>query len=213
MEEELQRIILDLHDGAVQKLFAAASHLALLQAQLDAQAPAVRADLEPALIRSTLLIESALQDIRTTLSTFRNPEFQDRSLSEILQDLTKQHQLLTGHSIDFQLQDAPQHVSLPVKIVLYRVLQESLSNAYRHSGVNQAVVYLRSQQNMIVLEIVDRGRGFELANPQLSQHTTNAKHIGLCGMRERVELVGGELQLISQPGQGTRVIVQVPYDG
>ena len=212
MEDELQRLILDIHDGAVQKLYAAASHLALLQAQLSDAPSELGANLEPVLQRSTLLVESALQDIRSTLNTFRKSEFQNRSLSEVLLSLTQQHTLLTGSHVDFQVEGSIPPVSLAIKIALYRILQEGLSNTYRHARVDQSTVCLYSRDTMVFLEIVDHGRGFEAQLSDASAATDAGEHMELSGIRERIQLVDGQLQVFSQHGLGTRLIIQVPYD-
>jgi len=89
-------------------------------------------------------------------------------------------------------------------------LQEALSNGYRHAGVDQHWVRLWSEDDQICLEVVDRGSGFEpppLEGPLATEH---AEHIGLRGMRDRVKLLGGEFQLTSQRGKGTRIMVKVP---
>ena len=211
-EEELQRIILDIHDGPVQKLFAVSSHLALLQAQIEDGPAALRSELEPTLDRLTLLIESALHDIRTTLSSFRLAEFQRRPLPEVLRGLALQHETLTGNQVDLRIDEGVPSVSLPVKIALYRVLQEGLSNAYRHAGVDRHEVYLSQHDGWVALEVADRGRGFEPPPLDGPGATEREEHIGLRGMRERMNLVGGHLRVVSKPGLGTRVIVQVPSD-
>ena len=211
-EEELQRIILDIHDGPVQKLFAAAAQLALLQSQIDALPEPMRATLGGAARRAAQLTESAQHDIRATFSSFRMAEFQNRPLPEVLRGLALQHESLTGNHVELAIDGPIPPVSLPVKIALYRVLQESLSNAYRHAGVDRQAVRLSASDGWVALEIADQGRGFEpppLEGPGAAEY---GDHIGLRGMRERMHLVGGQLQVISRPGQGTRVIVQVPSD-
>jgi len=211
-EEELQRIILDIHDGPVQKLFAASSHLVLLQSQLQEGPPALRRELEPILDRLSLLVESALHDIRSTLSGFRLAEFQDRPLADVLRGLAMQHEALTGNQIDLQIDGDLPPVSLPVKIALYRVLQEGLSNAYRHAGVDRHEVCVRQHDGWVALEVVDHGRGFHPPPLEGPSATEREEHIGLRGMRDRMHLVGGHLRVVSKPGQGTRVIVRVPSD-
>jgi signal transduction histidine kinase len=104
-------------------------------------------------------------------------------------------------------------VALPVKIALYRVLQEALSNGYRHAGVDRQDVYLAGQDGWVEMEIVDDGIGFTPPQLEGPGATEREEHIGLRGMRDRIHLVGGQFRVISQPGQGTRVIVKVPSDG
>jgi signal transduction histidine kinase len=211
-EEELQRIILDIHDGPVQKLFVVSSHLALLQGQLADQPPTLRDELEPVLDRLAGLVESALQEIKTALSTFRPAEFQRRGLPEVIHGLSLQHEALTGNQIDLRIDGAIPAVSLPVKIALYRVLQEALANGFRHAGVDRHEVRLSEQDGWVVLEVTDHGRGFVPPPLDGPSATEREEHIGLRGMRDRMHLVGGQLRVVSQPGQGTCVIVQVPCD-
>lgn len=210
-EEELQRIILDIHDGPVQKLFAVSSHLALLQARLAERGDtALQRDLEPMIERMNGLMESALQEIRATLSSFRLAEFQMRPLSSVLQGLAMQHEALTGNHVALDITGALPPVDLPVKIALYRVLQEALSNGYRHAGVDNHEVRVRERDGWVELEVVDHGRGFDPPPLEGPGATERQEHIGLRGMRERVHLVGGQLQVLSRPGHGTRVIVKAP---
>jgi signal transduction histidine kinase len=211
-EEELQRLILDIHDGPVQNLFAASSHVALLQSQIEDGPPALRRELAPTLDRLALLLDRALHDIRSTLSGFRLAEFQRRPLDDVLRGLALQHETLTGNHVELEIEGACRPVSLPVKIALYRVLQEGLSNAYRHAGVDRHAVRLSQQDSWVTLEVADQGRGFEPPPLEGPGATERAEHIGLRGMRDRVHLVGGRLRVFSSPGAGTRVIVQVPSD-
>ncbi|MEN9937554.1 MAG: hypothetical protein RLZZ387_4133 [Chloroflexota bacterium] len=210
-EEELQRIILDIHDGPVQKLFVISSHLALLQARV-AECPdeGLRRDLVPTLDRLSGLMDGALREIRSTLSSFRMAEFQQRGLASVLSGLVMQHEALTGNEVDILFEGVMPPVGMPVKITLYRVLQEALSNAYRHAGVSHHEVWLRYSDGYVELEVIDDGRGFDPPPLEGPGATERQEHIGLRGMRERAHLVGGQLQVISSPGHGTRVIVRVP---
>jgi signal transduction histidine kinase len=212
-EEELQRIILDIHDGPVQKLFVVSSHLALLQARLaETSDDALRRDVAPKVERLQDLMDGALREIRSTLSSFRMAEFQQRGLASVLSGLALQHESLTGNQVDMLFEGILPPVSMPVKITLYRVLQEALSNAYRHAGVDRHEVWLRSRGRWVELEVIDEGRGFDPPPLDGPAGTEREEHIGLRGMRERVHLVGGRLQVMSHPGEGTRVIVRVPAD-
>lgn len=208
-EEELQRIILDIHDGPVQKLFAVSSHLALLQARLADHPPELCAELAPPLSRIEGLVQSALQEIKSSISIFRPAEFQRRPLPSVIQGLAMQHEALTGNQVDLTIEGPIPPVSLPVKIALYRVLQEALSNAHRHAGVDRHTVRLSRQGAWVELEVTDEGRGFTPPPLEGPGATEREEHIGLRGMRERMHLVGGQFRVISQPGGGTRVIVRV----
>jgi signal transduction histidine kinase len=209
-EEELQRIVLDIHDGPVQNLFAALSQLALLRAQLAAL-PQPPAECAATVARTTSLLELSLSEIRDLLGMFRAPEFSGRGVAEIVEDLVVQHESLTGGTITLEVRGLlPEAVALPVKIALCRILQEALANVHRHAGVQTATVRLWAEAGRVCLEVADRGRGFR--PPPLSgpEATERHEHIGLRGMRERAELVDGALFVESGPGTGTRVRVELP---
>ena len=108
------------------------------------------------------------------------------------------------------MDDLPVDVSLPVKIALYRILQEALSNAYRHAETDLQWVHVWSEDNLICLEVEDRGKGFTPPLLEGPEATERVEHIGLRGMRDRVALLGGTFHLISHPGEGTRITVKVP---
>ncbi len=208
-EQELQRIILDIHYGPVQKLFAALSQVNVLEAR--ARHGAVPEDqLLLVLNRISSLLENSLGEIQTSLGTFRPPEFARRGLLPVIEGLLIQHEEFTGSPVDFTAAVDLPPVSLPVKIVLYRLLQEALSNVYRHADVKRVQVRLSAHGQRIRLEVIDSGRGFNpppLVGPEAIERV---EHIGLRGMRERAALVGGTLTIESAPGAGTRVVVEMP---
>jgi signal transduction histidine kinase len=130
-----------------------------------------------------------------------------------LEDLIIQHEELTDATVHLEVETELPPVNPSVKIAFYRILQEALSNSIRHAGVDENFVRLWAQENDIYLEVVDFGRGFEPPDLTGPGATERAEHIGLRGMRERVQLVGGSIELFSQPNQGTRIEVRVPRYG
>lgn len=219
-EDELSRIILDIHDGPVQYLFTALSLLTSLQndiklseAQEDTEQNGPSADLSPRLAQVGTLLESSLYEIKHFMGTFRPPEFRRRSLTSIIQGLIIQHEESTSVRVELEMQNVPDDITLPVKIALYRILQEALSNTYRHAGVEQQWVRLWGEGEQICLEVEDDGGGFSppnLADPLVGEMNDTVEHIGLRGMADRVALLGGSFDLTSQIDKGTRVVVRVP---
>jgi signal transduction histidine kinase len=208
-EEELSRIILDIHDGPVQYLFATLSLLAQAQRQISTAHEDCEA-LLPSVNRASKLVEQSLQEIKSFLGTFRPPEFHRRSLDSIIESVVIQYEEWTGNTVHLELQSPIEEVGLPVKIALYRITQEALSNGHRHAGVKEQWVKLSSEQGNIVLQVIDNGRGFDPPPLDGPKGTEREEHIGLRGMRDRVKLVGGVFHLVSQPGKGATITVKIP---
>lgn len=207
-ERDLQQIILDIHDGPVQDIFGALSQVHLLR-----QRPEFRTGGESAmvLLRVQASLERALGEIRNFIGAFRPPEFERRGIGAILEGLVVQHEALTGATVDFSVETPLPTVPLPLKISLYRILQEALANSTRHAGVRRHHVRVRAERGDIVLEVRDDGRGFDVAKVLASENDVGVAggHFGLRGMRDRVEIMSGEMLIESGAG-GTCVTVRLP---
>ena len=220
-EDELSRIVLDIHDGPVQYLFTALSLLTSLQNELaDSQLPqapespvapaTAAAELLARLAQVGVLLESSLYEIRFFVGAFRPPEFRRRSLASIVEGLVIQHEDWTHTTVHLEISSLPPDTPLAVKMAIYRVLQEALTNGYRHAGVEEQWVRLRGSSGWIYLEVIDRGRGFQPPDLDDPAEAEREDHIGLRGMHDRVRLLGGTYCLVSAPGQGTLISVTVP---
>lgn len=211
-EEELQRVVLDIHDGPVQTMFAALGQLTLLRDRL----PSARGDgtdpTQVALDQIEALLQSSLREIGTIATTLRSPVFAARPFADIAEELAVQHETLTGAPVTFAAEAIPPLATL-VKVALYRVLQEALSNVRRHAHSTSTAIHLSADATHVSLRVEDTGRGFSpppLIGPDA---TERSQHIGLRGMRDRAAMVGGEVTVDSEPGAGTRVRVRVPLEG
>jgi signal transduction histidine kinase len=126
----------------------------------------------------------------------------DFGLGPTLARYLDQFQESTGIAVDYQMDDVG---PLPddVELALFRVAQECMENVRKHSGSERTILHLHRRNGSVVLSVADEGRG-------ISQSAERG--IGLAGMRERIESVGGSLHLDSAPGQGLRVEAAVPLE-
>ena len=206
-ERDLQQIILDIHDGPVQDIFGALSQIHLLRLRPELQA----GDVSIVLRRVEASLERALGEIRNFIGAFRPPEFERRGIGAILEGLVVQHESLTGTIVDFKVESELPTVPLPVKISLYRILQEALANATRHASVRRHTVRVWASDREIALEVRDEGKGFDVARVLANESEVGVAggHFGLRGMRDRVEIMNGTLH-IESGRKGTCITVRVP---
>jgi signal transduction histidine kinase len=122
------------------------------------------------------------------------------SVRTFCQQMSERH----GVTIDFRHEGVPDDLPNDVALALFRVLEEALGNAVRHAGVHRVSVWLGGSRDEVRLDVADEGVGFDPESAMKSQG------LGLIGMRERLSLVGGECQIDSQPGAGTRIRARVP---
>jgi signal transduction histidine kinase len=208
-ERELQRIVLDMHDGPVQDLFAALSQLQVLERALAADAAA-----EQRVRQAMRLLERALGEIRNFIGAFRPPGFERRALGEIIEGLAVQHETLTNQAVEFELPTDLGDCALPTKIAIYRILQEGLANGHRHSGATRQRVTVERRGGAIALTVSDDGRGFDPKRVLASEEDVGVEggHFGLRGIQDRVSMLGGTFALDSAPGRGTSLTVTLPAE-
>ena len=203
-ERFLRRISAELHDGPAQDLGLALLRLDHLEPRplsgRDAQVATAQPDYH--VVQNSL--QHALTEIRAISAGMGLPELQDRSPVETVARAVRSHEQRTGTHVTVKLNNLPGHLSLPIKITVYRVIQEALSNAYRHAGGAGQEVRLETSAHQLTLTVADQGPGMD----NLS-HLERDEHLGLVGMRERLESLGGTFTIESQRGQGTRIIAQI----
>ena len=200
-EAERMRIARDLHDDVGQQL-------ALLFIELEQLAEAVRFGRRDALERTVDLsnraagISASVHDLSHRLHP---PKLEliglVVALAGLRRELSSQHEI----AIDFSHANVPTKLPRDVSLCLFRIVQEGLRNAIRHSGAPEVCVRLAGDREGLVLTIADQGSGFDV--DELAQ-----TGLGLLSMRERLEPVGGRLTIRSSPGAGTQLDVFVPLE-
>jgi len=207
-EHFLHRISSDLHDGPIQDLALALLRIeSLSEACGDCQAlfsngRMVMDDFD--LIQTALI--SSMKDIRGISSGIRLPELEQLSPAQVTRRAVRDYRQKTQSEVEASVEDAPDLAPMSLKITLYRVIQEALMNGFRHAEGLGQVVRVWGEHAQLHLEVIDTGTGFD------PQELVIGTHLGLAGMRERVEILGGTFSIISSISQGTRVKVILPLD-
>ena len=202
-EKYLRRISSDLHDGPAQDLALALLRIESLSDEFKSSGTAVSKD-----VRTIhYAIESAMNELRTISAGLRLPEITTLSVTETIHRAIRDFEQKAHSEVTITLGDLPEKAPDPVKITLYRVLKESLANSYRHANGKELTIqiYMDDKEDPeLIAEISDNGDGFK------PDDDLNSNRLGLAGMRERVELLGGQFEIQSSVGMGTIIRATLP---
>ncbi len=199
-EDERARIARELHDETAQVLSAFTLELATLRNSLRR-----RSELTQLVDRLQDLSRRMSQGLYHLVHDLRPAQLDDLGLIPAIKYILEQDCCPKGMQVDFTVAGSVRRFDPLVETVLFRVAQEALTNVVRHSGTNQARVEIHFESGGICLRVADAGAGFD---PTAVFHPPHGW--GIAGMRERVESVGGKLQIESAPGDGTLVEACIP---
>jgi two-component system, NarL family, sensor histidine kinase UhpB len=193
-EEERARVARDLHDEVNQSLTG-------LLLRLEAVREAAPPELEPELAETRTLANQAMRELLSLARQLRPTALDDLGLAAAIAGQVEQ---LERSGLEAELTSEGDFSDLDddVQLVVYRVAQEALTNAARHSEAQRIAVTLRRSGDAVELKVADDGRGFAFEQSE--------QGLGIGGMRERALLIGAELTIESRPGHGTTVRLSVP---
>ena len=197
-EDERRAIARELHDQVGQMLTGLKFQL---EAAVHAATPATRDRLAESLGIATDL----LRHVRELTQQFRPRILDDLGLRPALEWHVDLFQRQTGVKVELEVSTPPQRLPVELETAVFRVVQEALTNVARHSGGTAGSVTVTTGDQKLLVEITDRGRGFDLDTVLASRDS-----IGLTGLSERVNLAGGQLEIFSRAGQGTRIHAEFP---
>jgi PAS domain S-box-containing protein len=190
-DEERRRIARELHDSTAQLLAALSINLGQVLKEVERLSAT---DCTRMLAESAILAERATMELRTQAYLLHPPLLEERGLVAALRVFIDGFTQRSGVRVKFQAPARLVRLEESVELVLFRVVQEALTNVHRHAGSSRATIQLTAGRNAIKLSIRDYGRG-------LSAETRELPGVGLAGMRERVSELGGTLSVTStQPG-------------
>jgi signal transduction histidine kinase len=201
-EAERKRISLELHDEMGQALTAIGINLEGLEKELP---PETSANVRKRLAETILLADETLEQVREMALGLRPSLLDDLGLVPALRWLTNRLAQRLGIKTSVEAEDWNERLPSEMETVIYRVVQEALTNVARHAQANRVSVRLEYGAAMVVATIEDDGKGFDVTAVDIHSST------GLPGIRERVALLGGGFKIKSQPGQGTCLRLEIPY--
>lgn len=204
-EEERRRVAREIHDGPAQSMANLILRAEVCEKLLDLDLDAVRKELS----EFKVLVHKSLQEVRRIIFDLRPMALDDLglipALNRYLETLRKKYNITI--SMEILSSGEQQRLSPSIEVAIYRVIQEALQNTIKHAEANCVKVYVDYAPQCLVVRIIDDGKGFPaeeyLQNPHIDSY-------GLLGMKERVEILDGQLSINSQPGEGTEIMVILP---
>ena len=200
-EEERRRIARDLHDHAGQMMTA----LIIQLAQLADQAEATGNPLVESLRQLHGLAQQALDDLRKLVHELRPAILDDLGLTAAIRWYVETYVRPAGIETEVGVQGLGARLPADVETVAFRIVQEALTNVLRHARARHVQVRLLRRDGTLFALVRDDGVGFD-------PEEVGRQTFGIAGMRERAELVGGSVQILSAPGAGTTVLARLPMD-
>lgn len=203
-ENERKRVATDIHDGVTQWMVSAFYRL---QASITLISESRFSDLRSELIGIEHAVHSSVTELRRIINNLRSPQLEEHGLAAaLLQEIA----VLEEEGIKYQVDIGATLPKLPpaVESTIYRIVQEALTNVRKHAKATCVSLCIKSYDNTISVEISDDGQGFntkEVINSKIP-----LEHLGLLGIKERVELLCGNLSIDSGIGEGTSISVTFP---
>lgn len=202
-EEERRRIAADVHDRVVSRLVAAMYEVE----GCISVARRGREDLDERLSAVWRLLDESVKETRDSIYGLWPATLEHMGLEPALRELVRRFGEESGLRCSFQVCGTASPLAFERRVALYRIVQEALSNVWRHAGPCSVEVNLRFEPRQVRVCVQDDGAGFDV---ERVMRTAPAQHFGLLSMRERVLAFGGALRVQSAVGEGTRVLVDLP---
>ena len=202
-EEERKKISRELHDEIAQTLTGINIRLAALKIEATVNTKG----LQEKISSTQRLVEKSVDIVHRFARELRPAVLDDLGLIPALHSFLKSFTTRTGVRAGLTAFAAVERLDTAKRTVLFRVTQEALSNVARHAQASRVEVSIQKLPDCICMKIKDDGKSF---NVERTLHANGGKRLGLLGMRERLEMVGGKFGVESSPGKGTTVQAQIP---
>jgi PAS domain S-box-containing protein len=203
-ETERQRLSLELHDDLGQLLTVLKMQL---RGTLKKLPPELRGSRD-ALADALAFINSIVDAVRRLSRNLRPPLLEDVGLVEALKQLCSEFQKYNQFTCILNVDDIQDRFTVESQILIYRIFQESLNNIAKHAGATQVTISIKNENGHVSFRVKDNGSGFNVAEVWGGDPTKRG--LGLSAMYERIRMLGGDLAIDSQRGQGTKIAFTVP---
>ncbi len=205
-EEERAAIAREIHDEMGQMLSAFSMNLSLLIRDLKTKGSEVDFnDVLSEIESMQSLINITIQKVRQIVTELRPEVLEELTIIEAVEWLKEQLKKRNQIEVNFQREFSELDLDKESSIAVFRILQEALTNVIRHSKADKVDIKIRIENNSLLIEVKDNGIGFKTDSTE-----KDVKTFGLIGMKERAALCNGNVRILSEPGQGTKIIAEIP---
>jgi signal transduction histidine kinase len=205
-ENERRRISRELHDGLGQLLSAAKLNFGMI----DFVNSANREKTADIVKQVDSIISKAIVEARRIAHDLRPTTLDDFGLIPALRILCQEFSKITGIKVKFQVSPSLERIDPKVEIAVYRIIQESFNNISKYAEATEVSLDLYRKDNQVFVRVKDNGKGFDPDNVVKTKKAGGG--FGLLNMKERAELVGGKVEIISSPGAGTELLLEINLD-
>jgi signal transduction histidine kinase len=202
-EEERKKISRELHDVVAQALLGINVRLATLRMEAGINSKVLDRNIS----KTQKMITKSANLVHQFARELRPAALDDLGLIPALQSFMKHFTARTGVRTHLAVFQGVEKLSAAKRTVFYRVAQEALTNVSRHAKASRVDVTIRKETKFVLMEVIDDGNALQAQRALLSG---TSKGLGLLGMRERVEMVGGSFDIEASPGKGTKITARIP---
>ena len=203
-EEERKTISRELHDDIAQTLMGINVHLATLKKEAAVNTEGLKKRIS----NTQRIVKKSVDIVHQFARKLRPTMLDDLGLIPALTSFIKDFTKRTGIRVQFAAFPGIEQSETEKRTVIYRVVQAALSNVSQHAKASVAKVSIQLQDATILLEVHDNGKSFQVQDVLFAKKN---KRLGLLGMRERIEMVGGSFSVESERGKGTRILARIPF--
>jgi PAS domain S-box-containing protein len=205
-DEERRKVAYEVHDGLTQTAVAVHQHLQRFADRHPPGSVVVEGELD----RALALAQRTVREARHVIEGLRPTVLDDFGLAAAVR-LQVEELRADGWQVHYEEDLGQERPGMDVETVLFRVAQEALTNVKKHARATTVRIVLRRLEEKVRLEVADEGKGFDPSEPKREGRAAGQR-VGLSSMRERVELLGGRLNIWSEPEVGTTVVAEVPLE-
>lgn len=205
-EEERKRIAREIHDGPAQAMANMVLRSEIAERMIDRQEYAtVKEELSD--LKSA--VRFGLEEVRKIIFNLRPMALDDLGLMPTLRKYVQDFEDRTKIHIRFEVSGLEARLPSAMEVAVFRLVQEGLTNIWKHSKASRANVEITYQKHMVKVAVKDNGVGFSVEKLE-AMISKGSSHFGVMGMRERVELLGGRMDIESEPNAGTKLTMIIP---